>query len=233
MTLSIVLPAYNESATIGGLVKDLKRALTANGDSFEIVVVDNGSTDNSKEVLGELAKNIPELKIVSVFPNRGLGNGILQGLKEARGEILGWMPGDGQVTAEDLVNVHRMICRGDYALCKGSRTRRNDAFFRLVQSRVFNTLFHFLFGVRSKDVNGTPKLFTRALYDRLDLASMDWFIDAELLIKAHKLKVSFHEISMAGQFRGGGASKVRIPTVFEFLSNMMKYQFGRYETKES
>lgn len=223
--LSVVIPAFNEVAAIAGVVHELERSFSTKGLSFEIIVVDNGSTDGTGFVLEELQKKTNCLKVVHVFPNKGYGNGILKGLTKAEGDILGWIDADGQSSAEDVAGAYHLFLRGEYDVCKGIRRGRMDSAPRLIQSRVYNVIFRALFHVPYSDINAKPKFFTRAVYDSLELSSEDFFIDAELIIKAARRGYAVGELPVKGDARRGGSSKVRITTALEFIENLVKYWF--------
>jgi N-formylglutamate amidohydrolase len=90
---------------------------------------------------------------------------------------------------------------------------------------VYNLLFRVLFGYPHRDINGTPKVFTRELHQRLELRSKDWFVDAEVMLKAHDLGARFAEVEVEFHRREAGASHVRASAVVEFLRNMLRYRF--------
>ncbi len=235
MELSVVLPAYNEGGGIRGVAEELARELRKVSVTFEVIVVNNGSTDNTTVVLCELQKTLPELVVVTVFPNKGFGNGILAGLAQARGRVLGWMPGDGQLRSDDFVRGYTYLKKGAFDVVKGIRVIRNDSPFRLLQSKVYNTFFKTLFGVPYSDINAPPKLFTRPVYHAVKLVSKDWFLDAELILKAHAGGYHIGEAPLSGHLREWGSSKViKLLTVCEFIKNMLKYRlhYAEYQTKK-
>src|SRR5438552_18121238 len=94
-SLSIVLPFYNEEECVERVIRDVHSALR--GLPFEIVAVQNGSRDRTEEILNCLTKHLPQLRIVVVPVNRGFGYGLIQGMAASTGEVVGFMPGDGQV----------------------------------------------------------------------------------------------------------------------------------------
>ena len=112
-------------------------------------------------------------------------------------------------------------------LCKAARLVRHDGPLRAALTRIGNRLFRWCFPqLATRDINGTPKLFTRALYARLRLDSKDWFIDAELMIKAALAGAAAGEVVVESPPREGGRSHVRWATVAEFLWNLVRYRWG-------
>ncbi|OGM93705.1 hypothetical protein A2935_01635 [Candidatus Wolfebacteria bacterium RIFCSPLOWO2_01_FULL_47_17b] len=225
MKFSLVIPAYDEGATIESVVRGVVRVLRRDKFDFEVVVVDNGSTDNTAEILAALKKEMAEVKTVRVFPNRGYGNGFLTGLSNSSGEILGWMHADSQVDPEKIPALYNKLLSEDLDLCRAVRIERKESFFRIVQSRAYNTLFRLLFGGRHRDINGSPKIFKRAFYERLNLFSRDWFLDPELMIKAMRIGSKIGEVEIYWDARKGGPSHVSLLTALEFLKNLLKYRF--------
>lgn len=224
MKVSIVIPAYNEAQNITQVVRELCDGFKHVENSFEIIVVDNGSTDETPKILKELEKDVPQLSVVRVFPNKGYGNGIILGLERAHGEVLGWMHADNQAKPCDAVNVYRKVLDEKLDLCKIVRITREHP-MRLAQSRAYNVLFRLMFNTPCGDINGSPKFFRRSLYKKTNLSSRDWFIDSEIIIKAERLGASIGEVPVVWQKRVGGFSKVNMRTGFEFLRNMFLYRF--------
>lgn len=223
--LSLVMPAFNEAAGIARTIDDLDVLLKNRGVPHEIIVVENGSTDFTAALLKKIKEKNPSIIVVSVFPNKGYGNGILEGLKAARGDILGWIDADGQIDNEKISDVYYMLVEKNLDVCKGIRTKRNESVFRGVQSAIYNVLFKALFRAPLRDINAKPKFFTRAVYERAALSSRDWFIDAELVIKASRLGYTIGEVPLSGAARRSGASKVRFTTAAEFIKNLLWYRF--------
>lgn len=226
MTLSLVIPAHNEEKNISAVVRNLVSALRNTGIFFEIVVVDNGSTDNTAVVLEKIKNEIKELRTIQVFPNLGYGNGILAGLRIAEGDILGWMHADNQIKTKDVVAIYHKLKNENLDLCKVVRTKRDEHWMRIIQSRVYNTFFSLLFGGRLRDINGTPKIFSRSLYEKAGLVSRDWFIDPEIVIKSLGYKARVGEVEVNWSMRPGGSSHVSFWTWLQFVKNMVKYKMS-------
>lgn len=223
-TMSLVLPLYNEADGIAQITARLIEVLEGDKVPYQLVLVNNGSTDGTAEILGKLAARHSTIHVTTVAVNQGYGWGILCGLREASGEIVGFMCADGQIAPEDIVRVYRCLVDGKVDLAKVVRISRQDGFKRQVMSAVYNHLFRLLFGVKRRDINGTPKLIWRSHYAELNLASKDWFIDAELMISAGQRDFRIGEVEVAFLARNHGASNVRLTTSLEFLKNMLRHR---------
>ncbi len=227
LKLSVVLPAYNEAHVLPRVVSDLSRELRRLEPSFEVVVVNNGSSDDTALALASLQKRFPELVVVSVHPNEGFGHGVLCGLQAARGEVLGWAGADGQLVAEEIGLVYKVLLETGSSFCKGERKQSTKDLARKVQSTAYTALFRFLFGPLSTDVNGSPKFIRRELLEKLHLESKDWFIDSECIIKAARAGHRPTEVPVVWRKREAGYSKVNIKAVFQFLKNMFVYKLKK------
>lgn len=217
---SIVIPLYNEEACVKQSVVDIVNSLDEEfRGGYELILVVNGSQDRTGEMCESLAVSYSSIRVVRVERNLGYGGGIIRGIEEASGSYVGFTCSDGQVSPEDLKRVMREIGRGTCDLVKARRTSRADGLVRKVNSACYNSLFRLLFGMRTCDINAMPKLWRRDVLRFLDLTSRDWFIDAEIMIKARCLDLRVHEIPIHYLKRAGGKSVVRVSAVWEFLRN--------------
>ncbi|KKU86481.1 MAG: hypothetical protein A2667_00025 [Candidatus Wildermuthbacteria bacterium RIFCSPHIGHO2_01_FULL_47_27] len=224
MDFSIILPAYNEADNLPLLLGNLKEDLDKLQIKYEIIVVDNGSLDNTVEVLNSLKAEISSLRVAKC-PEKGFGGCVLWGLAAAEGEVLGFMDADRQIAPEYLVEIYQKLKSGNLDFCKAVRVSRNDGLARAVISRVYNFIFSLMFGVNAQDINGKPKIFTRELYDKINLISKDWFLDAEIMIKIGRANCARGEVPISFLARKGGASGIHPLTVFEFAKNMIYWRF--------
>jgi glycosyltransferase involved in cell wall biosynthesis len=226
--LSIAIPCYNEEDCLPRTIPPLASALAQGGVSFEIVLVDNGSTDRTGEIIDELARSGLPIVKGKVDVNRGVGLGFRTGFALSQGAIVSTLCADGQVAPEDLLRVYEAIhSRREPAIVKVRRRFRRDSFFRKVISVAYNGLMHALFpGLQGLDLNGNPKLLPRTSLERMALRSDDWFLDAEIMLKARHLRLPVIEIDVPGHAREGGTSNVTKATVLEFLRNILRYRMG-------
>ncbi len=224
----MVIPFYNEERNARGVVDGLVSSFDEASIDYELILVDNGSTDGSPQILEDLAEEQPDrIKVVHVPVNQGYGWGIISGLKMARGEFAGYMCGDGQIRPQDVARVFDRIRNEGYDLVKAKRVARHDGIIRKVLSAGYNLLFLFTFNVKTLDVNGSPKVVRRTLLERIAPESKDWFVDAEIMIKAKCLKLRMAEVPVEFLRREAGRSHVALAAIWEFTRNMSSYRFGR------
>lgn len=220
--LSVVIPAHNESENLKILLPRLRTSL-ANIRS-QIVIVDNASNDDTGAVLDFLKGSMPNLDIIKE-PCLGYGRTVIMGLKNAHGKVIAIMRADNQEKPEDLVRMYKYLQMSGLEFCKAIRKNRlrEEGITRVIVSAVYNTLFGWFFCVDAKDINASPKIFTKKFYAQLKPESADWFIDAEMVIKARKLGYEIGEMEILYSPRLNGRSNVRFVHILEFLRNMWRW----------
>ena len=226
--LSLVLPCYNEAKTLHLTVTRLVRAFKESNVNYELVLVDNGSSDHTRQVIEQLIQEGCPVRLVIVEVNEGYGNGVLHGLGACQGRLAGFMVADGQVSEEDVVSLCELAVHAHTPkIFKIHRRFRMDGFSRKVVTLCYNSFVYLLFGdLGSSDINANPKILFREDLDRIQLKSKDWFIDAELMIKAKQTGLKVFELNAMAQMRLEGASHVRPATVWEFVRNLIAYRFN-------
>jgi len=218
--LSLVLPCYNEQDCLEFTVPPLVETFSEAGVSLQIVLVDNGSTDRTSEVIDRLiGRGLPITKAV-VPANRGQGLGFLTGFTVCRGRYIGYICADGQVEPKDVLVTYRALQNATVpTLAKVRRLYRPDSWVRKVVSICFNAIM--------KDVNGNPKIMPANILRLMELSSEDWFLEAEVMLKARHLGLPVIEINVKGQPREAGHSHVRFATILEFIRNIISYRVMR------
>jgi dolichol-phosphate mannosyltransferase len=226
LDLSLVLPCFNEATTLSLTVKRLIRSFTETNFSYELVLVDNGSTDNTGEIIQQLINDGLPVTKVTVEKNQGYGNGVLHGLGASRGKLVGFMVADGQVSEDDVVSLCEIAVHAHTPkIFKIHRRFRMDGFPRKLITTCYNFFIYLLYGnLGSFDINANPKILFRKDLERINLQSKDWFIDAELMIKAKKIGLKVFEMNAMAQMRLEGTSHVRPDTVWEFIRNLVYYR---------
>lgn len=224
--LSLVMPCYNEESCLELTVPPLVQAFADDGVSLQVVLVDNGSTDQTSAVIDRLIeRGLPITKGV-VPVNRGQGLGFLTGFDLCQGRYVGYICADGQVAPEDVVGTYRALKSATVpTLAKVRRLYRPESWTRNVVSTIYNTVMQLLFpGMPSADVNANPKIMPLDILRLMELSSKDWFLEAEVMLKARHLRLPVIEITAIGRPREAGSSNVRFRTVLEFIRNIISYR---------
>lgn len=181
MRFSLIIPCFNEGENIPLLIKRLKEVFKDN--QYEVILVNNGSNDNTQEIIEKSTEGLENFKVVKILENIGYGNGIIKGLEIARGDILGWTHADLQTDPGDsLKALSYFNSKNDRKLVKGLRRGRSfsDKFF------TFNmTIFElFLLGKYMVDINAQPSIFHRELFDSWRNPPDDFSLDLFLYYTA-------------------------------------------------
>ncbi len=227
--ISFIMPCYNEQEVIPYTIPEFVKAFEEAGHRLELVAVDNGSTDRTGEILAEFAAQGLPVVPHRVELNEGYGKGVLESIPVCRAPWVGIIPADGQVDAEDVARLFSVMKNMDsLTIGKVRRRFRLDGFRRKVVSVAYN-LFVLLLWPRidTLDVNGSPKIAHRAVLDVMDLRSRRWFLDPEMMVKAHYMGVRIFELNVFARMRGNGLSHVNASTCWEFLTTLVGFRFGK------
>jgi glycosyltransferase involved in cell wall biosynthesis len=233
--ISVVVLAYRSASTIEGFVDSLVDSLQAAKIDWEIILVGNylaGTGDQTPEVVRKISDADPRIKFVAEVKQGMMGWDMKSGLEAATGNNLAVIDGDGQMPCADVIRVYSLMVDNGYDLAKTVRVVRSDGFYRLIISRVYNILFKCLFpGINARDMNSKPKIMTREFYQNLNLQSDDWFIDAEIMIKARSLKMKIGEIETTFHSIDSRPSFVKPLAILEFLTNLIGYRIKEFFVK--
>jgi dolichol-phosphate mannosyltransferase len=227
--LSLVIPCFNEEAVVRETATRLLEAFRAAKVRLELVLVDNGSSDRTGAIIDEMvAEGFPVVK-ATVAVNQGFGYGVLTGLERCRGRWVGFMCVDDQVHPQDVVRLYEIAAKAKTPkLFKVRRRFRLDGRIRRVVSFTYNLVTTLLFGdLGSMDLNANPKILPRPYLQAMRLRSRDWFLDAEVMIKAKRMGLPVYEMNIFALMRAEGVSHVRPTTCWEFIRNLLYYRFGR------
>src|SRR5262249_30098016 len=157
-------PCFNDAQTIAKMVRDADRALRVAVPDVELVVVDDGSTDDSVDRLRDLEREITRLRVVVHGDNRGYGAALISAFAAATKEWIFYTDGDAQYDACESVNLVAMV-DDDVDVVQGWKIGRGDSLYRKVIGRVYHHLVAALFRLRVRDTDCDFRLFRRALLD--------------------------------------------------------------------
>lgn len=227
--LSLVVPAYNEEEVLDFSIPQLLKAFEDAKLPLELVVVDNGSSDRTPEIIQAWSDRDERVVPARVEVNQGIGFGIHAGMAVATRAWVGYIPADGQVDAEDVARLFAAAAATNGRLvAKVRRHYRVDGWKRRIVSVSYQAFFRGLFpAVSSLDINGTPKLIPRPAWDAMNLESTEWLLDPEIMVKSSVLDMRVMEFNVFGRMRGGGVSQVRASTMQEFLSTLVNVRISK------
>ena len=209
--LSLVMPAYNEAGNIERAVRTAAAAGEKAG-TYEVVVVDDGSRDDTRERLTALEAEMgARLRVVRHEKNRGYGAALRSGFAAAEGGLVFYTDSDNQFDLSELASVTPLMSEWDAVL--GYRIDRKDARRRLLTSWVFNRLSCAVFDLDVRDINCSFKLFRRDVLRALPLQSDDFFIDTEIVVRLHRAGFRCVERGVTHLPRLAGRSTVRLSDI--------------------
>ena len=228
--LSVILPCYNESSSIVGIISSIKSALQGRND-VEIILVDNGSTDSTPQVMEQAlqGEHNKQFKTLRIEKNIGYGHGIMEGVRIASGEVIAWTHADLQTDPADVLEAYKIfVDHPEYPNCilKGRRVGRNplDTLFTGGMS-ILSTL---LLREHFSDVNAQPKMFHRNFLEKLTESPKDFSLDLYLLYQARvqKYQILEHHVNfgkrLSGESKGGGTLKGKLRLIQRTWKYMIK-----------
>ena len=223
-TLSLIVPLFNEDENLPVLIESVLAVLSEDPDFLELVLIDDGSRDQTKAKALEFSACDPRIRLVGHDRNRGLGAAIRTGLREAGGDLILYtdadLPFDFRLIPELIA-----LSTGENVVI-GYRTNRGDGLRRWLQSRVYNLLCRFLLGLHLHDVNFACKLLPRRAVLNARLSADGSFIDAELLFECLREGLSLTEFPMAYFPRTRGESTLSRPgVVIVILKELFRHLF--------
>lgn len=212
--LSVVLPVYNQADHIRGVAADCLEHLSALALDFELVLAVNGCRDHSLEVCQALAQEDPRVRVAHSQAG-GWGLGVRLGLSQARGELLCYT-NSARTSGEVLALLVRALLDTPDSAVKALRLERQGV-LRRIGSTLYNLECRVLFGLSTRDVNGTPKGFPRRFARLLDLREDGDLVDAEFLAICRQEGYPVREVPVRAARRHGGTSTTTFRTARRLL----------------
>ncbi|MBN1806639.1 MAG: glycosyltransferase family 2 protein [Sedimentisphaerales bacterium] len=182
VSVSVFFPCYNEQDNITRVAEQAVVVLEKLNADFEVIIVNDGSSDNTGKIIDELAAKNNRIKAVHHITNLGYGVALRSGFKTATKEFVFYTDGDGQFDINEMPPLLELMGQCDIVSCY--RLNRRDNFIRKINAWCWTKLVCFLFGLKIRDIDCAFKLYRRIIFDNIDLVSTGALIDTEILTRA-------------------------------------------------
>ena len=205
-SISVFFPAYNDAGTIGSLVVAALHVLPELADDYEVIVVNDGSSDYTAQVLDDLAAQFPKFRPVHHAQNRGYGGALRTGFATASKDLVFYTDGDAQYDPNELRDLYAKLTP-EIDVVNGYKIARSDPFHRKIIGRVYHHTVKLLFGFKLRDVDCDFRLIRRNVFDIVQLESDSGTICLELVKKLQDAGFRFAEVPVHHYHRTYGQSQ--------------------------
>jgi len=182
VSISVFFPCYNEQENIGRTVEKALEVLERLNADFEVIIVDDGSSDGTGQIADEIAGRDGRVKVVHHEGNLGYGAALQSGFKAATKELVFYTDGDGQFDINEMPSLLALMERYDIVSCY--RLNRRDPLIRKINGWCWTRLVCLTFGLKIRDIDCAFKLYKREIFDKIELLSTGALINAEILARA-------------------------------------------------
>jgi glycosyltransferase involved in cell wall biosynthesis len=204
--LSVFFPAYNDSGTIASLVIRAVRTAERLTPDFEVIVVNDGSSDSTAEIADELARRYSQVRVVHHPGNRGYGGALRTGFATATKDLIFYTDGDAQYDPGEMENLWPLMQPG-VDLVNGYKISRSDPLHRIIIGRAYHHTVKLLFGLRVRDVDCDFRLLRRSIFERVHLRKNSGVICLEMMKKIQDAGFSIVESPVHHYHRSYGRSQ--------------------------
>jgi glycosyltransferase involved in cell wall biosynthesis len=206
ISLTAFFPAYNDQHTIEDIVRTAADEIRRITDDFEVLVVDDGSKDQTGAILDRLTTELPFLRVIHHESNLGYGAALITGFKNAKKDLIFYTDGDGQY---DVREVHNLLAqlKPNVDLVNGYKVKRADAWYRVFIGGVYRRAMRYAFRLSIRDVDCDFRLFRRYIFDTISLESRSGVICVEMAKKFEEARFRMVEIPVSHYPRLHGRSE--------------------------
>ncbi len=182
VSISVFFPCYNEQENVGRTVEKALEVMEKLNADFEVIIVDDGSSDGTGQIADEIAGRDKRVKVVHHQHNLGYGAALQSGFKTATKELVFYTDGDGQFDINEMPPLLSLMQKHDIVSCY--RLNRRDSIIRKINGWCWSKLVCLMFGMKIRDIDCAFKLYKREIFNKLELSSTGALIDAEILARA-------------------------------------------------
>ena len=224
--LSVFFPALNDSGTIASMVIRAVKTASELTSDYEVIVVNDGSTDATAEIADELSRTFPRVRVVHHPTNRGYGGALQTGFRTATKDLIFYTDGDAQYDPAELAALWaRLTPEAD--LVNGYKIDRSDPLHRIIIGRTYHHIVSLLFGLKMRDVDCDFRLMRRSIFDRIQLEKTSGVICLEMMKKIHDAKFKIVEVPVHHYHRAFGKSQFfNFRRIFKTAFDVMRLWFA-------
>ena len=182
VSISVFFPCYNEQDNVTGTVEEALAVLKKLNTDFEVIIINDGSSDATGQIADEIASRDSKVKVVHHHTNLGYGAALKSGFRAATKKLVFYTDGDGQFDINEMPPLLPLIEQYDIVSCY--RLNRQDSFIRKLNGWCWTKLSCLLFGMKIRDIDCAFKLYKREIFDNIKLSSTGALIDSEILARA-------------------------------------------------
>ena len=204
--LTVFFPAYNDSGTIASLVITALRTAAELTPDYEVIVVNDGSTDRTPEILEELARLYPQVRVVTHEVNRGYGGALRTGFASASKDLVFYTDGDAQYDPAEMAALWPKMT-ADVDLVNGYKISRADPLHRIIIGRIYHHTVKLMFGLSVRDVDCDFRMMRRSIFDRVHLEKNSGVICLEMMRKIEAAGFKIVEVPVHHYHRSYGKSQ--------------------------
>jgi glycosyltransferase involved in cell wall biosynthesis len=221
-SVTAFFPAFNDAGTIPTMVMRVLLTLPHVADDYEVIVVNDGSEDYTAEMLKELARVYPQVRIIHHDRNLGYGAALRTGFSSATKDWIFYTDGDAQYDPGELVKLVQSL-RSDTDIVNGYKIERHDPLHRAIIGRVYHHIVRLMFGFRLRDVDCDYRLIRRRVFDHIELTSTSGTICLEMVKKFQDGGHKFAEVPVHHYHRAFGKSQFfNFPRLFRTGVQLVK-----------
>lgn len=233
--VSVIIPALNEENGIHSSIMDVLKAFERLGIQGEIIVVNDGSSDQTGKIVENLSREYSMIRMIEHDRPKGIGLSYWDGVKQAEGEFVTWVSGEGESRALDILSYLPLMENVDIVIPYVFNDRMRRPFLEIARSKLFNLIVNISFRFMIHYTNGNV-IYRKCVLEDIHLTSQGFFFQTELLIKCLKKGYLFAEVPIAGNRRSSGEPKSFqfrsvLNVMRDYLLNLVRFYSAKRENK--